>query len=226
MRIAQATGLSAATVSRILVRLRLNKVRMLEPAAPVVRYERQAPRDLLHIDIKKLLASSRLAIASPAIPAMKPAAPVGSSSSWPSTTTPGWPIRPSIRMIKPLQPSTSSIVPSTGSATSVSAHGACSLTTALLLSAAVRRRLPGHGHRASPHQTLPPTNQRKAERFIQTAIREWAYARRYESFCSRLAHLRPWTHQYTGIDRMPPSISSHPAAACDSMANNLLRHHI
>ena len=41
-------------MSHILVRLRLNKVGMLEPKIPVIRYERDAPGDLLHIDIKKL----------------------------------------------------------------------------------------------------------------------------------------------------------------------------
>src|ERR1017187_7412712 len=54
VRIAQSTGLSRATVSRILTRLKLNKIRMLEPAVPIVRYELPAPGDLLHIDIKKL----------------------------------------------------------------------------------------------------------------------------------------------------------------------------
>ena len=54
VRIAQATGLSRATVSRILTRLRLNKVKMLKPAEPIIRYERDASGDLLHIDIKKL----------------------------------------------------------------------------------------------------------------------------------------------------------------------------
>ena len=53
VRIAQATGLSRATVSRILTRLRLNKIRMLEPQVPVVRYEPASPGDLLHVDIKK-----------------------------------------------------------------------------------------------------------------------------------------------------------------------------
>jgi transposase InsO family protein len=42
----------------------------------------------------------------------------------------------------------------------------------------------------------PQTNG-KAERFIQTAIRKWAYARRYETSARRLEHLQPWTHQYT-----------------------------
>jgi transposase len=54
VRIAQATGLSRATVSRILTRLKLNQWKMLEPAAPVIRYEHAAPGDLVHIDIKKL----------------------------------------------------------------------------------------------------------------------------------------------------------------------------
>jgi hypothetical protein len=54
VRIAQATSLSRATISRILIRLKLNKIRMLEPAEPVVRYEHPAAGDLLHIDIKKL----------------------------------------------------------------------------------------------------------------------------------------------------------------------------
>jgi transposase len=54
IRIAQATGLSRSTVSRILTRLRLNKAKMLEPRIPIIRYEHAAPGDLLHIDIKKL----------------------------------------------------------------------------------------------------------------------------------------------------------------------------
>jgi hypothetical protein len=53
VRIAPQLGLSRATVSRILTRLQLNKGRMLEPKIPVVRYEHDAPGDLLHVDIKK-----------------------------------------------------------------------------------------------------------------------------------------------------------------------------
>jgi len=41
VRIAQETGLSRATVSRILTRLQMNRMRMLEPAAPIVRYEHE-----------------------------------------------------------------------------------------------------------------------------------------------------------------------------------------
>jgi transposase len=51
-QIAQNTGLSAATVSRILRRARLSRWRDLHPLPPVVRYEHPFPGDLLHLDIK------------------------------------------------------------------------------------------------------------------------------------------------------------------------------
>ena len=53
-RIAQQTGLSRATVSRILRRAKLSRMRDLEPKPPVQRYEHARPGDLLHLDIKKL----------------------------------------------------------------------------------------------------------------------------------------------------------------------------
>lgn len=53
-QIAKETKVSPATVSRILRRARLSRVKDLEPPEPVVRYERQTPGELLHIDIKKL----------------------------------------------------------------------------------------------------------------------------------------------------------------------------
>src|SRR5687768_1380135 len=50
----QAVGVSSATVSRVLKRLGLNKLSALEPAVPVIRYERKAPGEMIHLDIKKL----------------------------------------------------------------------------------------------------------------------------------------------------------------------------
>ena len=58
-QIAAETGVSAATVSRVLRRLGLNKLKALEPAEPVRRYERQNPGEMIHIDIKKLGRFSR-----------------------------------------------------------------------------------------------------------------------------------------------------------------------
>ena len=51
-QIAAATGVSPATVSRVLRRLGLNKLGALEPAEPVRRYEREHPGELIHLDIK------------------------------------------------------------------------------------------------------------------------------------------------------------------------------
>ena len=53
-RIAAETGVSKATVGRILIRHGLNRWRDLEPAEPVRRYERDKPGEMIHLDIKKL----------------------------------------------------------------------------------------------------------------------------------------------------------------------------
>ena len=52
--IAMEVGVSPATVSRVLRRAGLSRLRDIEPAEPVRRYEREHPGDMIHIDIKKL----------------------------------------------------------------------------------------------------------------------------------------------------------------------------
>jgi hypothetical protein len=59
-QIAVELGISPATVSRILKRLGLNRLGALEPAAPVRRYERDKPGEMIHIDIKKLGRFNRI----------------------------------------------------------------------------------------------------------------------------------------------------------------------
>ena len=55
----------------------------------------------------------------------------------------------------------------------------------------------------------PKTNG-KAERFVQTSLREWAYARPYESSAQREAALQPFLHRYnwhrphSALNRQPP----------------------
>lgn len=69
------------------------------------------------------------------------------------------------------------------------------------------RRLRLRHLRTKPY--TPRTNG-KAERFIQTALREWAYARSYESSDQRAAHLLFWLHNYNwhrphaGLKYLPP----------------------
>ena len=52
--IAQQTGVSPATVSRVLRRAGLSRIKDLAPPEPVVRYEYKEPGGLIHLDIKKL----------------------------------------------------------------------------------------------------------------------------------------------------------------------------
>jgi transposase InsO family protein len=52
--IARRLGLPLSTVGTVLRRLGLGRLKRLEPPAPVVRYQRQRPGELIHIDTKKL----------------------------------------------------------------------------------------------------------------------------------------------------------------------------
>ena len=70
----------------------------------------------------------------------------------------------------------------------------------------------------------PQTNG-KAERFIQTAIREWAYARLYQHSQERNQHLGPWIHDYNW-HRPHASLNQAPPISRSGLdVNNLLRHH-
>ena len=52
--IASLTGVSTATVSRVLKRDGLSRIKDLEPAEPARRCEHDNPGDMIHLDIKKL----------------------------------------------------------------------------------------------------------------------------------------------------------------------------
>jgi len=52
--IARETGVSLATVSRVLKRAGLSRLKDLAPAEPGRRYERSTPGEMIHLDIKKL----------------------------------------------------------------------------------------------------------------------------------------------------------------------------
>lgn len=52
--IARRLGISAASVSRVLRSVHLSRWRELAPPVPVVRYQREHPGELIHLDVKKL----------------------------------------------------------------------------------------------------------------------------------------------------------------------------
>jgi hypothetical protein len=52
------------------------------PRAAIIRYQRERPGELIHIDIKKLVASTASAIASPAIAPLRATGAVGRGLGW------------------------------------------------------------------------------------------------------------------------------------------------
>ena len=70
-----------------------------------------------------------------------------------------------------------------------------------------------------------PRTNGKAERFIQTSLREWAYAQAYSHSAHRAHHLQPWLHRYNW--HRPHSALQHlpPISKLNLTMNNLLSLH-
>jgi transposase InsO family protein len=64
--------------------------------------------------------------------------------------------------------------------------------------------MPGSRHAVeSGSRPYTPKTNGKAERFIQTALREWAYARTYHNSAQRSAELIHWLHRYNRASEHP-----------------------
>ena len=89
--IATKLQLARSTVAAHLAAAGLGRLSGLEPAAPIRRYQRQRPGELLHLDIKKLARFRRVGhrITAGVMPRTGPA---GSSSMSPSMTPRAWPM--------------------------------------------------------------------------------------------------------------------------------------
>ena len=225
--IAAATGVSAATVSRILKRLGINKLKALEPAEPVRRYERDNPGELIHLDIKKLGRFSRSGHR------------VTGQRQGCRNAGAGWEFvhvciddasRIAFSQIKPDERKQSAVAFLRAAIAYyrnlgvrvervMTDNGACYRSKAF---AKACKRL-GLKHIFTRPYT-PKTNG-KAERFIQTSLREWAYARAYDSSDQRAAELPYWMHRYNW-HRPHGSIGSKPPISRLRLTgNNLSRLH-
>jgi transposase InsO family protein len=58
-------------------------------------------------------------------------------------------------------------------------------------------------------RSYTPRTNGKAERFIQTSLREWAYARTYQTSLDRHQQLDPWIHVYNFHASMLASTTTH-----------------
>ncbi len=70
-----------------------------------------------------------------------------------------------------------------------------------------------------------PRTNGKAERFIQTAVREWAYAYAYQSSAQRLSELPYWIHLYNWHRPHSSLGRQAPVSRLGRNRNNLLRLH-
>ena len=102
--IAFSLSLPASSVTNELRRLGLNKLPRLEPRPPVVRYERAAPGDLVHMDIKKRGASRAWATPSPVTAPSASGARAGNTCTCAWTTTAAWPTPSCCQMRRPAPP--------------------------------------------------------------------------------------------------------------------------
>jgi transposase InsO family protein len=233
-QIAKETGVSPATVSRVLQRLGISRLRDLEPAEPIRRYERAHPGELIHIDIKKLGRFERVGHR---ITGDRTRQSNRRSTKRGGT---GWEFvhvciddasRIGFSQIKPDEKARSA-VPFLKAAVTYYAklgvkvqrvmtdNGPCYKSFAF---ARACKRLGLRHIRTKPY--TPKTNG-KAERFIQTALREWAYAKAYNTSDERAADLPLWVHRYNWHRPHGGIKSQTPISRLGLDENNLLRFHI
>jgi len=190
-------GLARSTVSAVLARAGLGAQAALEPPRPPNRYERRQAGELLHLDIKKL---GRF---------LKPGHRVTGSRAH-KTHYPGWEfVHVAIDDFSRI--AYAEVLPDeTGQTCAQFMCRACAWfasqgipVTALLTDNGTGYR--SHKFRAAcagsklrHHRTRPytPRTNGKAERLIQSMLREWAYARIYRTSTERARNLARWLRYY------------------------------
>ena len=228
-QIAVEVGVSAATVSRILRRLGLNRLSALEPAQPIRRYERAAPGEIVHIDIKKLGKFNRIGHRV-----------TGDRTGQSNTRGVGWEYV-HLAIDDHSRLAYSEILPDEKRASCLRF-----LFNALRffrsLGVKVERIMTDNGVsfrsfryakalrllRIKHLRTRPytPRTNGKAERFVQTTLREWAYARAYNTSDERAAELPAWLHRYNWHRPHGSLKSKPPISRLTQTEDNLLRLHI
>jgi transposase InsO family protein len=228
-QIAAEVGVSPATVSRILRRLGLNRIRDLEPAEPERRYERENPGEIIHIDIKKLGRFERVGHRI-----------TGDRTGQSNGRGVGWEFvhvciddhsRLAFSEIKPDE-TADSAVPFLKAAVAYYNSLGVAVTRVMTdngscyKSFAFRDACRDLGIKHIRTKPYTPKTNGKAERFIQTALREWAYAQAYPTSDRRAEELPIWLHRYNWHRPHGGIKSKTPISRLGLTEDNLLRLHI
>jgi transposase InsO family protein len=196
-QIALRLAMPRSTVAAVLKRRGLERLSRLTPKPPVVRYERERPGELLHLDVKKLGRFRRVGHrihgnrrqSSPhagwefvhvCIDDHSRLAYVEVLADERGGSTVAF-LRRSVRWFRQHGIRAERVMTDNGS-------GYLARTFA-----AACRELDLRHLRTRPY--TPRTNG-KAERFIQTLLREWGYARPYRNSRQRARRLDPWLRYY------------------------------
>jgi transposase InsO family protein len=231
-QIAVETGVSAATVSRILRRLGLNRIRDLEPVEPVHRYERATPGEMIHIDIKKL---GRFDKVGHRITGDR----TGQSSLRARGEGPGWEyVHVCIDDASRIAFSKVMKTERQGCAVAflkaaIASYASLGIKIERVMtdngscykSIAFRKACKRLGLKHIRTRPYTPKTNGKAERFIQTALREWAYAHAYPTSGRRAEELPVWLHRYNWHRPHGGIKSKTPISRLGLTEDNLLRLH-
>jgi transposase InsO family protein len=195
--IARKLGRPVSTVGAVLRRQGLGRLTKLDPRPPIIRYEREFPGELLHIDVKKL---GRIDGIGHRITGDRRSQKRGI----------GWEFL-HVCIDDASRLAYTEILPDERKASAV-AFLERALTWYAALGVTAERVMTDNGSAYRSHafrkacetaglkhkRTRPytPRTNGKAERFIQTSLREWAYLQAFESSADRTRAMRPWLHSY------------------------------
>ena len=197
--IARQLAMPPSTVGAVLRRLGLGRLAALDPKPPAIRYERERPGELIHIDTKKL---GKIDGVGHRI--------TGQHSGMVKNRGIGWEhlhvcvddaSRLAYTEILPDERQESACAFLTRALAFFEAHGVSVERVMTDNGSAYRSHLfkahiaqAGLTHiRTRPY--TPRTNG-KAERFIQTSLREWAYLHAYQTSAERTKAMQPWIASY------------------------------
>jgi transposase InsO family protein len=195
--IARQLGRPVATIGVVLRRRGLGRLKALDPKPAVIRYQRDQPGELIHIDIKKL---GRIDGIGHRISGDRRGQKRGT----------GWEFL-HVCIDDASRLAYTEILPDERKESAV-AFLERALAWYATLGVTVERVMTDNGSAYRSHlfrraigdaglkhkRTRPyrPQTNGKAERFIQTSLREWAYLQAFESSTARSQAMRPWLHAY------------------------------
>lgn len=221
-QIARVVGISMSSVARICRGAGLSRLKNLEPTGPTIRYERDEPGELLHIDIKRLGRFDRVGHR------ITRKRSFGSKKQGFEFTYVAVDDASRLSYVEILADERSEAAcaflanaVSWFAQQNVRVERVMTDNGSAFVSRPFREQCAALGVRHKRIRPYRPQTNGKAERFIQTLLREWAYRFSYDSSAERQRWLAPYVHFYN-YHRMHSSLGYNPPISRLDR-NNVLR---